>query len=210
MKTIFNKIDLDKPTQLSNPIEEYIQADLDILVNKEVTALNGVDFRIIFNVNLPSGCYDEIKYFLPISYKYLTSSAIDQCEMIMEWVDFIFCYEDKIYSDFKINGMDIFSHLLTELTATYQEVMLNEQECKAKGWGITSYHYVENSGLLCEIMECISHYNRNYLLILLDNLLNGSCNQKKWLYELYEKSDIVNQFLDDEIMLEVLEKLDGN
>lgn len=209
MTNIFNTSHLIKPTKLSDPIGEYLDQTLNSILHKNEKELDGVDFRIIFSTNLPSGSYHEIKYFLPIAYDYLTNDFSDQCEMLQDWVDFIFMYNENIYQDFQLTAIDIVNHLFTFLTSSYQKIHLNKEQCQAKGWGITSYNYVQNSEMVCELLLSVSYYKKgmDWINKLVEQLQNGSDIQKQWLCELYEQSEVISNVMSDDSLLKLLDSL---
>lgn len=104
MNIFLNKINLHRPEKLSDPIQEQGQSTIDEILTKNDDEPNGIDFNILLNGQLPSGTYNEVKYFLPLSYDYLTNILIDRLEMICNWVDFIFKNESAIEEDFSVKS----------------------------------------------------------------------------------------------------------
>ena len=53
----FSEIAFQRPVEFSNPKGEYSRKYLDELLSKKDSDLTGVDFGIIFNINLPCGLF---------------------------------------------------------------------------------------------------------------------------------------------------------
>lgn len=84
---------------------------------------------------------------------------------------------------------------------------MDENECKEKGWGVTSFRYVLHSQLVCSLLSHVNNYktSKAWIASLVNELKTGSSTQKEWLYELYENCEVIDYYIDDETMLNLID-----
>lgn len=200
--------DVRKPTNLSDPYHDYGKRYLEKILAKEDSELNAIDYRDLLNANVPAGTFDEVAYYLPLSINYLCSKSEDQLEMINSWVDFLYENRSTINDYFDINVESILNQVFSCLIKNFKVIQINEAECKTLNLDINNSRYVENLELLCYMFVRANLYSEGSAWIRrkVEELKNGTVTQKKWLYELYGKcNEILGLYLDDEMMLKVLD-----
>ena len=200
----------NKPRQLSDPKHDYGKRYLEKILAKEDSELNAIDYRDLLNANVPAGTFDEVAYYLPLSINYLCLKLDDQLEMINSWVDFLYENRSNINDYFDIDVENILNQVFSYLIKNFKVIQINEAECKTLNLDINNSRYVENLELLCYMFVRANLYNEGSAWIRrkVEELKNGTVTQKKWLYELYEKcNEVLGLYLDDEMMLEILENI---
>ncbi len=204
---------LVKPQILPDPHHDYGKHYLEKILAKEDNKLSAIDFRDLLNANVPAGTFDEVAYYLPLSINYLCIEFEDQLEMINGWVDFIYENKNFINNYFNIKVEDILNQVFICLTKNFKVIQINEVECKTLNLDINNSRYVENLELLCYMFVRANLYNEGSAWIRrkVEELKNGTITQKKWLYKLYEKcNEVLGLYLDDEMMLELLDSLEND
>ncbi|WP_020560169.1 hypothetical protein [Thiofilum flexile] len=193
-----------KPMKLSAPIWEYSDKFLSSLINKSLEELNGVDYGIIFNTNLPPCTFQEAAYFIPASFYYLEKSPEDSGEMLENWVSFLGLHQEKLREKnifFIIENCLL--DLLIGLTNTFKVVEFDKLKCQEKGWRLDYFVYVENSATVCELIEFLSR-KRNDIKSPVFNFIDTLKKYKtdkslKWLLEINDQISHILMYLDIDI-----------
>lgn len=209
---LFNRDDgkVSKPNRLSAFGHLNTPKFLDYLLEKSDEEIEGVDYRDLLNSNILAGTFEETVYYLPLAVDYLCGNADDQGEMIDEFVDYIFVNRNKIENFFNITIEVIIDYVFKCNTGEYSVVHVNKAECRALGWGINSYHYVKKSGLMIDLFKNLNRFEvgKEWIENKIEEMKIGNETQKKWLYTLYEEcNEVFGLYLDDEMMLEVLDTI---
>lgn len=212
---LFNRgnVELSKPDRLSAFGHLNSSEFLNYLLEKSDKELEGVDYRDLLNSNILAGTFEETVYYLPLAVDYLCSNNDDRGEMVDEFVDYLFINKDKIESCFNLELKEILDHVLSCNIREYSVVQINKTECRKLGWGIDSYRYVRRRGMVIELFKNISKFKsgKDWIEKKIEELKNGNLIEKKWLYELYEEcNEIFGLYLDDDMMLELLDSLDND
>lgn len=203
-----HKLTTQKPKQLSDPYFDHMQRYLDELLAKDAHELTFSDYRNLFSRYLPAGTFEEVVYYLPLSITYICRQDIDdQSEIIDDWVIFIFKYAEQIYDLFNVCTEDIVDYVFD---CNSQHYTVRYVEDEISGGRVRTFRHVERIWLLIDICKCVHEFERGqvWVEIKIEKLRYGTEVQRKFLYELYEEcNEIIGLYLDDDMMLEVLETL---
>lgn len=210
---LFNRGDdkISKPNRFSAFGHLNNPKFLDYLLEKSDEEIEGVDYRDLLNSNILAGTFEETVYYLPLAVDYLCSNADDLLEMIDEFVDYIFVNRNKIENIFNITVEVILDYVFNCNTEEHSVVYVNKAECKALGWGINSYTYVKKSGLMTDLFKNVNRFEcgRKWIESKIKEMKDGDDTQKKWLYTLYEEcNEVFGLYLDDEVILEILDDIE--
>lgn len=206
MDNLINKlksVDLSRPEYLSALGHYNTPKYLDYLIDKEDRDLNGVDYSTLLNTNELAGTFNETIYYLPLATIYLCKDIEDRLEMIQDFVYYIFINKENIESLFNIKIQDILNYVI-------DCNMENHLHFYGKNDGLKATSCVKNLWFLEEIFKMINRFEvgKEWIDNKIEEMKIGNEIQKKWLYTLYEEcNEVFGLYLDDEVMLEVLDTI---
>lgn len=202
-----HQLTIQKPKELSDPYFDHTQHYLKELLAKDAHELTFSDYRNLFSRYLPAGTFEEVIYYLPSSIEYICLQDIDdQGEIIDEWIIFIFKHAEQIHNLFDVCIEDIIDHVF-DCHSQHYSVKYVEDETSD---GRVKTFYVDKIWLLIDIFKCAHEFERGEVWVekKIERLRYGNEVQQKFLYELYkERNEIIGLYLDDDMMLEMLETL---
>lgn len=184
-----------RPTKLSDPFGDFFdRAPLDAIVSKAPGELDWRDYRDIFQCGMPAGEIPESGYFLPWAFGYLRDLPCDANEYLLSLIHWI-SENASILNDANHTFDQIqvaLNECLLYWTADFTVTHLNEDACRARGWGLAYDDLVTNSFIVTELLDalCKEKAHANIAIEFVSTLASKSATpiQSAWFLEL------VNEF----------------
>ena len=127
--------------------------------------------------------------------------------MVENWCHFIIMNSSQII-EFNEMSLNALNYLLEKLTCDFQIIHFNKEQCMDKGWGVNEYKFVQNSSIVCDLLNHLSHslFKEKVVLPFISCLIaTNSPVSINWLKEIvYGSNTIVVDCIPEEIVESVI------
>jgi len=177
-----------RPHVLSDPFDDFTPGMLRKILATPDSELKWYDYRHLLGPHLPAGTYEETVYFLPLAFDHAHAHADDALELCAPLIGYCSHHATALQADGLLESCrTLLTALLHHWTRRFRVIHFDEAGCRAKGWGLRHFDYVENAQLvwdaLCELVAFRYHDDLPELFVH-DLSLAADPVQAAWLLEL--------------------------
>jgi hypothetical protein len=178
------KTPFQRPTSISDPSGHLPAEHILQMPNQE---MGWSEFRAIFHFGV-LGTFEELAYFLPFALEYMVTNPNDALEFMNGVIFFISDSTDELKQASLLEPCrDGLSQIFHHWTNDFKVVHYDKDACKAKGWILEYDDIVENSQVVCELIDELWRHKTHKDLAdhLIKSLADGFRNEIKsaWLLE---------------------------
>jgi hypothetical protein len=158
------------------------------------------EFRAIFHFGV-LGTFEELAYFLPLALRCMFRNPDDALEFMNGVIFFISDSTEELKNASLLEpSRDALTKIFHKWTEAFKVVHYDKDACKAKGWVLEYDDIVENSQIVCELIDEL--WRRKTHKDLADDLTKSLANQfqsrvkSAWLLEYAYRTKSSYEFWD--------------